>query len=37
VAAGLIDDVLSDDTLTATFGLPLGVRRRRGRYTAWMA
>ena len=37
VAAGLIDDVLSDDNLTATFGLPLGVRRRRGRYTAWMA
>ena len=37
VAAGLIDDVLSDDSLTATFGLPLGVRRRRGRYTAWLA
>ena len=36
VAAGLIDDVLSDDNLTATFGLPLGVRRRRGRYTAWL-
>jgi iron complex transport system ATP-binding protein len=36
VASGLIDDVLSDDNLTATFGLPLGVRRRRGRYTAWL-
>jgi iron complex transport system ATP-binding protein len=36
VAAGLIDDVLSDENLTATFGLPLGVRRRRGRYTAWL-
>jgi iron complex transport system ATP-binding protein len=36
VAAGLIDDVLSEENLTATFGLPLGVRRRRGRYTAWL-
>jgi iron complex transport system ATP-binding protein len=36
VAAGLIDDVLSDENLTATFGLDLGVRRRRGRYSAWL-
>jgi iron complex transport system ATP-binding protein len=36
VAAGLLDDVLTDETLTATFGLPLGVLRRRGRYTAWL-
>jgi iron complex transport system ATP-binding protein len=36
VAAGLIDDVLSDENLTATFGLPLGVRSRRGRFTAWL-
>ena len=36
VAAGLLDDVLTDENLTATFGLPLGVLRRRGRYTAWM-
>ncbi|QJY50627.1 ABC transporter ATP-binding protein [Pseudonocardia broussonetiae] len=36
VAAGLLDDVLTDDNLTETFGLPLGVLRRRGRYTAWL-
>jgi iron complex transport system ATP-binding protein len=36
VAAGLLDDVLTDDNLTATFGLPLAVQRRRGRYTAWL-
>jgi iron complex transport system ATP-binding protein len=36
VAAGLLDDVLTDENLSATFGLPLGVQRRRGRYTAWM-
>jgi len=36
VAAGLLDDVLTDENLTATFGLPLGVLRRRGRYTAWL-
>ncbi|WP_232664234.1 ABC transporter ATP-binding protein [Pseudonocardia sp. TRM90224] len=35
VAAGLLDDVLTDDNLSATFGLPLTVQRRRGRYTAW--
>ena len=36
VAAGLLDDVLTDENLSATFGLPLGVQRRRGRYTAWL-
>jgi len=36
VAAGLLDDVLSDTNLTETFGVPLDVRRRRGRFTAWM-
>jgi iron complex transport system ATP-binding protein len=36
VASGLLDDVLTDENLTATFGLPLGVQRRRGRYTAWL-
>jgi iron complex transport system ATP-binding protein len=36
VASGLLDDVLTDENLSATFGLPLGVQRRRGRYTAWM-
>ncbi len=36
VAAGLLDDVLTDENLTATFGLPLAVMRRRGRYTAWL-
>ncbi|MCW2720145.1 MAG: transporter related protein [Pseudonocardia sp.] len=36
VASGLLDDVLTDENLTATFGVPLSVQRRRGRYTAWM-
>ena len=36
VAAGLLDDVLTDENLSATFGLPLRVQRRRGRYTAWL-
>jgi iron complex transport system ATP-binding protein len=36
VAAGLLDDVLTDENLSATFGLPLAVQRRRGRYTAWL-
>ncbi|MCY7372705.1 MAG: ABC transporter ATP-binding protein [Spirochaetaceae bacterium] len=36
VAAGLLDDVLTDDNLTATFGLPLRAQRRRGRYSAWL-
>jgi iron complex transport system ATP-binding protein len=36
VASGLLDDVLDDENLSATFGLPLAVARRRGRYTAWL-
>jgi iron complex transport system ATP-binding protein len=36
VASGLLDDVLTDENLTATFGVPLGVQKRRGRYTAWL-
>jgi iron complex transport system ATP-binding protein len=36
VAAGLLDDVLDDENLSATFGVPLAVARRRGRYTAWL-
>ncbi|WP_219413247.1 ABC transporter ATP-binding protein [Pseudonocardia nigra] len=36
VAAGLLDDVLTDENLSATFGMPLAVQRRRGRYTAWL-
>jgi iron complex transport system ATP-binding protein len=36
VAAGLLEDVLSDENLSATFGLPLAVARRRGRWTAWL-
>jgi iron complex transport system ATP-binding protein len=36
VAAGLLDDVLTAENLSATFGLPLAVQRRRGRYTAWL-
>ncbi|MET0189901.1 MAG: ABC transporter ATP-binding protein [Pseudonocardia sediminis] len=35
VASGLLDDVLTDEALSDTFGLPLQVARRRGRYTAW--
>jgi len=35
VASGLLDDVLTDEALTETFGLPLAVAKRRGRYTAW--
>ncbi|MDF3050401.1 MAG: transporter related protein [Pseudonocardia sp.] len=36
VAAGPLDDVLTDENLSATFGLPLAVQRRRGRYVAWL-
>jgi iron complex transport system ATP-binding protein len=36
VAAGLLDDVLTQENLSSTFGLPLAVQRRRGRYTAWL-
>jgi iron complex transport system ATP-binding protein len=35
VVSGLLDDVLTDEHLSATFGLPLVVQKRRGRYTAW--
>jgi iron complex transport system ATP-binding protein len=36
VAAGLLEEVLTDDNLTATFGVPLSIVRRRGRYSAWL-
>ena len=36
VTAGPLDDVLTDENLSATFGLPLAVQRRRGRYVAWL-
>jgi iron complex transport system ATP-binding protein len=36
VASGLLDDVLTEENLSVTFGLPLAVQRRRGRYTAWL-
>jgi iron complex transport system ATP-binding protein len=36
VAAGLMDDVLTDENLSTTFNLPLSVQKRRGRYTAWL-
>jgi iron complex transport system ATP-binding protein len=36
VAAGLLDDVLTDENLSKTFDLPLSVQKRRGRYTAWL-
>ncbi|MGD9528201.1 MAG: ABC transporter ATP-binding protein, partial [Pseudonocardia sp.] len=36
VAAGLLDDVLTDEALSETFGLPLRVLGRRGRYAARM-
>jgi iron complex transport system ATP-binding protein len=36
VAAGLLEDVLTNENLSETFGLPLAVQRRRGRYTAWL-
>jgi len=36
VAAGLMDDVLTNDNLSETFGVPLAVQSRRGRYTAWL-
>ncbi len=34
MAQGLLDDTLTPDNLTKTFGLPLLVERTRGRYTA---
>ncbi len=36
VAAGPIDDVLRDDVLSTTFGLPLTVEHREGRWSARM-
>ena len=36
VAAGLLDDVLTDENLSKTFNLPLSVQKRRGRYAAWL-
>ncbi len=36
VAAGLLDDVLTDENLSKAFDLPLSVQKRRGRYTAWL-
>ncbi|MCF7550328.1 ABC transporter ATP-binding protein [Pseudonocardia sp. WMMC193] len=36
VAAGLLDDVLTDENLTETFGVPLAVQKRRKRYSAWL-
>jgi iron complex transport system ATP-binding protein len=36
VAAGLLDDVLTDEKLSKTFNLPLQVQKRRGRYMAWL-
>jgi iron complex transport system ATP-binding protein len=37
VAAGPIDVVITAETLSATFGLPLEVHRRRGRFAARLA
>ena len=34
VAAGAADDVLTDATLSETFGLPLSLARTDGRFTA---
>jgi iron complex transport system ATP-binding protein len=34
VAGGPIDEVLDEDTLSATFGLPLTLDHRDGRYSA---
>jgi len=34
VVSGLLDDVLTDEALSETFGVALSVRSRRGRYTA---
>lgn len=34
VASGLVDDVLTEENLTATFGVPLTLQKRRGRYSA---
>jgi len=36
VASGVLDDVLTDDNLSQTFGIPLQVRRNGNRWTAQM-
>ena len=35
VAQGLLDDVMTSENLSATFGQPLELLSRRGRFTAW--
>ena len=35
MAAGALDDVLDAETLSACFGLPLGLEHRHGRWWAW--
>ena len=35
VAQGLLDDVMTSENLSATFGLPLDLVSRRGRFAAW--
>ena len=35
MAAGPLDEVLDADSLSACFGLPLGLERRHGRWWAW--
>ena len=37
VAAGLLTDVLTPDLLSVTFGMPLALDRRDGRWAAWSA
>ena len=36
VAAGPLEQVMTEEVISETFGLPLAVQRRRGRYTAWL-
>jgi iron complex transport system ATP-binding protein len=35
VAQGLLDDVMTSENLSATFGQPLELHSRRGRFTAF--
>jgi iron complex transport system ATP-binding protein len=35
VAQGLLDDVMTSENLSTTFGLPLDLVSRRGRFAAW--
>ena len=37
VAAGLLTDVLTPELLSVTFGMPLSLGRRKGRWSAWSA